>query len=133
MDVSAKIYRAEASTTPGAGAAKAEARKSREYRSKVDGIRTKVLPAAVELSGRWGEGMIQLFKMAVALATKEGRNANGHFANRWKRRISLAARRAIIYQAHYALRKHLRDGNPDYDELSDDESFDDREIRMNDI
>ena len=77
--------------------------------------------------------MIQLFKMAVALATKEGRNANGHFANRWKRRVSLAARRAIIYQAHYALRKHLRDGNPDYDELSDDESFDDREIHMNDI
>ena len=69
----------------------------------------------------------------LALATKEGRNANGHFANRWKRHISLAARRAIIYQAHYALRKHLRDGNPDYDELSDDESFDDREIRMNDI
>ena len=133
VDVSAKIYRAEASTTPEAGAAKAEARKSREYRSKVDGIRTKVLPAAVELSGRWGEGMIQLFKMAVALATKEGRNANGHFANRWKRRISLAARRAIIYQAHYALRKHLRDGNPDYDELSDDEPFDDREIHMNDI
>ena len=71
VDVSAKIYRAEESTTPGAGAAKAEARKSREYRSKVDGIRTKVLPAAVELSGRWGEGMIQLFKMAVASATKD--------------------------------------------------------------
>ena len=29
--------------------------------------------------------------------------------------------------------QNLRDGNPDYDELSDDESFDDREIRMNDI
>ena len=69
----------------------------------------------------------------VPITYKQGRNANGHFANRWKRRISLAARRAIIYQAHYALRKHLRDGNPDYDELSDDESFDDREIRMNDI
>ena len=30
-------------------------------------------------------------------------------------------------------RVHIRDGNPDYDELSDDESFDDREIHMNDI
>ena len=40
--------------------------------------------------------------------------------------------RALSYQAHYALRKHLRDGNPDYNELSDDE-FDDREIHMNDI
>ena len=107
--------------------------RAERYRSKVDGIRTKVLPAAVELSGRWGEGMIQLFKMAVASATKEGRNAYCHFANRSKRRISLAARRTIMYQAHYALRKHLRDGNPDYDELSDDESFDDREIHMNDI
>ena len=38
-----------------------------------------------------------------------------------------------IITTHYALRKHLRDGNPDYDELSDDESFDDREIHMNDI
>ena len=70
---------------------------------------------------------IQLFKMAVALATV--RNANGHFANRWKRRISLAARRAMIYQAHYALRKHLREEHPDYDELSDD----DQEIQMNDL
>ena len=128
VDVSAKIYRAEASTTPGAGAAK-EARKSREYRSKVDGMRTIVLPATVELSGRWGEGMIQLYKIAKALATKEGRNANGHFANRGKRGISLAARRAKIYQAHYALRKHLCEDHPDYDELSDD----DQEIQMNDI
>ena len=39
--------------------------------------------------------MIQLYKMAVAFATKEGRNDNGHFANRWKMRISLAARRAM--------------------------------------
>ena len=75
VDDSAKIYRAKASTTHGAGAAKAEARKSREYRSKMDGMRTKVLPAAVELSGRWGEGMMQLFKMAVVLATKKVRNA----------------------------------------------------------
>ena len=73
--------------------------------------------------------MIQLFKMAVALATKEGRKANGRFANRWKRRISLAARRAMKYQAHDALRKYLREDHPDYDELSDD----DQEIQMNDI
>ena len=73
VDVSAKIYRAAASTSPGAGAAKAGARKSREYRSKVDGMRTIVLPAAVELSGRSGEAMIQQFKMAVAFPTKEGK------------------------------------------------------------
>ena len=94
-------------------------------------MRMKVLSvsAAVELSGRWGEGMIQLIKMAVALAAKEGRNANGHFANLWKRRISLATRKAMIYQTHYALRKPLREDHPDYDELSDD----DQEIHMNDI
>ena len=129
VDVSAAVYRADASKVPGAAAAKAEARKTREYRSKVDGIRTKVLPAAVELSGRWGDGMVALFKMAVALATKEGRNANGQFANRWKRRICLAAKRAMIYQAQYALRKHLRDEMPGYDDLSDD----DRDIQMNDF
>ena len=67
--------------------------------------------------------------MAVALATKEGRNANGRFANRLKRRISLATRRPMIYQAHYALRKHLREDHPGYDKLS----HDDQEIQMNDI
>ena len=35
----------------------------------------------------------------------------------------------MIYQAHYALRKPLREDHPDYDELSDD----DQEIQMNDI
>ena len=73
--------------------------------------------------------MIQLFLGSGfrKLAKKEGRNANGHFANRWKRRISLAARRAMIYQAHYALRKYFREDHPDYDELSDD----DQEIQLN--
>ena len=36
-------------------------------------------------------------------------------------KVSLAARRAMIYQAHYTLRKHLREDHPDYDELSDDD------------
>ena len=53
--------RADASKNPEAAAAKAEARKTREYRSKVDCIRTKVLHAAVELSGRSGVGMVALF------------------------------------------------------------------------
>ena len=35
-------------------------------------------------------------------------NHSGQFANLWKRRISIAARRGMMYQAHYALRKHLR-------------------------
>ena len=66
-----------------------------------------------------------IFIVAFATATK-------YLIDTWKRRISLAASRAIIYQAHYALRKHLHDCNPDYDELSDDE-FDDREIHMNEL
>ena len=41
----------------------------------------------------------------------------------------LAAKRAMIYQAQYALRKHLRDEMPGYDDLSDD----DRDIQMNDF
>ena len=71
--------------------------------------------------------MVVLFKMAVALATKEGINANIQFANRWKRRICIAAKRAMIYQAPYALPKHLRDDMPGHDDLSDDE----RGIQMN--
>ena len=54
VDVSSTAYLTDASKIPGAAAAKAEARKTREYRSKIDGIRTKVLSAAVELSGRSG-------------------------------------------------------------------------------
>ena len=38
VDVSATVYRADASKIPGAAAAKAEARKTREYFSKVDGM-----------------------------------------------------------------------------------------------
>ena len=52
--------------------------------------------------------MVLVFKMAVALASQEGKNDNGQFAYRWKRRISIAIR-GMMYQAHYALRKHLRD------------------------
>ena len=41
--------------------------------------------------------------MAVTFATKEETKVNGHFPNRWKRRVNIAARRATIYLAHYAL------------------------------
>ena len=57
VDVSCKTYRSEASKIPGAAASKAEARKTRECPSKADGKMTVVLPAAVELSGRWGDGI----------------------------------------------------------------------------
>ena len=67
--------------------------------------------------------------MAVAIAAKEGRNANGRFANCWKRPKCIAAKRAMICQAQCALRKHLRDEMPGHDDLSDD----DRGIEMNDF
>ena len=73
--------------------------------------------------------MVTLVKMAAELATKEGRNANGQFDNSWKRRMCLAAKRAMIYQAQHALRKHLRDDMPGHDDLSDD----DRDIQMNEF
>ena len=106
MDVSSKTYRADASKVSGAAAARAEARKTREYRSNSDRRMTVVLPAAIELSGRWGEGMVLVFKIAVAPASQEVKNDNGQFAYRWKRRISIAARRGMMYQ-HYALRKQI--------------------------
>ena len=124
VDVSCKTYRSEASKIPGAAASKAEARKTREYRSKADGKMTVVLPAAIELSGRWGDGMVLVFKMAVRLATKLGKNHSGQFANRWKRRISIAARRGMMYQAHYALRKHLRYSLHNRDDVMEDDDDD---------
>ena len=83
-----------------------------------------VLPAAVELSGRWGDGMVLVFKMAVRPATKLGKNHSGQFANRWKRRISIAARRGMMYQAHYALRKHLRYSLHNRDDVMEDDDDD---------
>ena len=48
----------------GAAARKAEATKTREYRSKVDGRKTQLIPETVELSGGWGDGMVSLFKQS---------------------------------------------------------------------
>ena len=81
---------------------------------KVDGRHTHLIPAAIELIGRWGEGMVLLFKKMVALATREGRNEGGYFATLWKRRISIVARTAMITQAHYALRKQDQDDMSDF-------------------
>ena len=83
MDVTASSYRQRASTQPGNAAAQAEGRKTREYKSKVDGMVTKLIPAAVELSRRWGEGMVSLFKDGVKL-TRERRSSDGKFAAIWK-------------------------------------------------
>ena len=49
-----------ASKCHGAAAAKAEARKTKDYKSKVDGIQTQLIPAALELNGRWGDGLVLL-------------------------------------------------------------------------
>ena len=61
VDFSAAIYRVDVSRKPGAAAAKAERRKTREYESKVDGKTTPLFPATLEMSGRWGEGLVSPF------------------------------------------------------------------------
>ena len=66
------------------------------------------------MSGRWGEGLISLFKKGVKLATKEGKNIAGTFATQCKRRLSITARKAMMGQAHHALRTYLRDDLQDY-------------------
>ena len=81
---------------------------------RVDGRKTQLITAAVELNGRWGDGMVSLFKKVVTLATREGRNEGGFFATVSKRRLAIVARTTMIDRAHYALRKHLAD---DMDEL----------------
>ena len=56
------------------------------------------------------------------LATHEGRNPDGSFAARSKRRLSIMASRSMMQQAHYALRKHLRnDLQDDDDEVYSDD------------
>ena len=60
VNVTAATYRAAESRNPGAAAATAEGRKVREYKSKVDGRTTVLIPAAFEMSGRWGEGLISI-------------------------------------------------------------------------
>ena len=72
--------RVRVSKKNGAAAAKDEGRKTRVYKSKVDSKTTLLFPAAIEMSGRWGEGLISLFKKGVSLATKEGKNTAGKFA-----------------------------------------------------
>ena len=128
IDVTAASYCNGASKCHGAAAAKAEARKTKDYKSKVDGIQTQLIPAAFELNGRWGDGLVLLFKKIVALATKEGRNVNGIFATYWKRRLSIVARTAMITVAHQALRKHLHMGLPAYEDFEDEPEDDMMEL-----
>ena len=60
---------------------KSRSPQDQDYKSKVDGIQTQLIPAAFELNGRWGDGLVLLFlKKIVAFSTKEGRNDNGIFA-----------------------------------------------------
>ena len=114
VDVTAATYRAATSRNPGAAATTAEGRKVREYESKVDGRTSVLIPAAFEMSGRWGEGLISLFKKGVKLATREEKNVVGTLATQWKRRLSITARKAMMIQAHHALRTYLRDDLQDY-------------------
>ena len=61
-------------------------------------------------------------------ATREGRNSDGSFAALWKRRLSTMAGRFMMQEAQYALRKHLRNDFPDYDDkdiMSDVDMFGD--------
>ena len=127
MDVTAATNRGMTSKKAGVAATKAEGRKTGEYKSKVDGRKAQLIPAAFELCGRWGEGLIMLFKKGIVLATREGRNENGTFATYLKRRLSIVARTTMIQIAQVALRGLLqRHGDPASvcDDTSDDEMVD---------
>ena len=52
---------------------------------------------AIRESCARADGMVLVFKMAVRLATKLGKNHNVQFANCWKRRINIAAWRRMLY------------------------------------
>ena len=76
-----------------------ENRKTREYKSKVNGMVTKLIPDALELNGRWGERLLSLFKKGITLDTREGLNPDGSCLARWKRRLGIMARTSMIHQA----------------------------------
>ena len=127
VDVTAATNRGMANKKAGVAATNAEGRKTREYKSKVDGRKTQLIPAAFELCGRWGEGLAMLSKQGIVLATREGRNEKGTFATYWKRRLSIVARTTMIQIAQVALRGHLQrhDVPPSVcDDTSDDEMVD---------
>ena len=67
--------------------------------------------------------MASLFKKGIKLANKERKNTTGAFAARWKRRLSITAKKAMMsLLAHHALRTCLRDELEDYvdeDTMSD--------------
>ena len=65
VDVTAATNRGMASKKAGVAATKAEGGKTREYKSKVDGRKTQLIPAAFELCGRWGERLVMLFKKGI--------------------------------------------------------------------
>ena len=96
MDVTVITYRQGASVQPGRAAQQSEGLKSREYKSKVDGMVAVVIPAAFELGGKWGEGFVSLLKKLNAPATREGRNIDDSFAALWKRRLSITVTTATM-------------------------------------
>ena len=90
VDLTAVTYRAAASRDSYAAAATAEGRKVLKYKSKVDRQTTDLIPAAFEISGRWGVGLISFFiKKGVKLATRKGRTWMETLLTKYKRRLSI--------------------------------------------
>ena len=100
VDVTASTVLDCSRSAKGYAAGKAEARKSREYSSKITDASIQFLPAAYELPGRWGEGFVSVIRKASNLASRNGRNDDGLFPVIWKRKIMLAAHRTLFLHAH---------------------------------
>ena len=55
----------------------------------IDVKTTLLFPSAIEMSGRWVEGLTSLCKKGVSLATMKGKHTARKFATLRKRRLSI--------------------------------------------
>jgi hypothetical protein len=104
VDVTASAFLENSRHAIGYAAKKAEARKTREYKPKITDPSIQLLPAAYELPGRWGKGLISVIRKASVLASHNGRNDDGLFPVIWKRKLVLAAHRTLFLHAHSLMR-----------------------------
>ena len=67
VDDNASNYHRGALVQPGRADAHADSRKSREYKSKIDIMITKLITGAGELRGLWSQELVSLFEKGIRL------------------------------------------------------------------
>jgi hypothetical protein len=126
-DVTAATYLDRARLDIGYAASRCEAIKIKKYQPRIASRAISLIPAAIEMPGRWGDGLVFLIQKACALAKLNSRDNSGLFGAVWKRRIAIVHRTAMVQQAQQSLMKTAKpdpemesefmDTFPDVDDL----------------